>query len=164
MTLVACPGCAALFAPVDGPTHAYVGASASCWAAFGELSVRELGLGIAGPARLSAHVYMVQHPGTEGRREAQSVGVHLMVLGSVLERGLATAAAVALMGGWLRGQPNVPWLQPPAPAARTIQDLPVEAGRITHEAAVRTWAEAVWSSWSAQHATIRRWLDRGAPG
>ena len=126
---------------------------------------RQAKLGIAGPARLSPHVYMAQHPGTEGRREAQSVGVHLMVLGSVLERSLATPAAVAAMNGWLRGHPEFPWLKPPAlPAARTIQDLPAQADRATHEAAVRIWAEAVWTSWSAEHDTIRRWLDRGAPG
>ncbi len=164
MSLVACPDCGARFPPLDGPTHAYVGASAGCWAAFGELSVRELELGIAGPARLSAHVYMVQHPGTPGRREAQSVGVHLMVLGSVLERGDSTSAAVAAMNGWLRGHPEVPWLKPPSPpAGRTIQDLPSQADRATHEAAVRAWAEAVWASWAAQHETIRRWLDHGAP-
>ena len=165
MSLVACPDCGARFPALDGPTHAYVGASAECWAAFGELSMSELELGIAGPARLSPHVYMVQHPGAEGRREAQSVGVHLMVLGSVLERGLATPAAVAAINGWLRGHPDVPWLEPPSPpATRTIQDLPAQADRATHEAAVRAWAEAVWASWSAKHATIRRWLDRGAPG
>jgi hypothetical protein len=165
VNLVACPDCGAPFPALDGPTHAYVGASAECWAAFNELSVRELELGIAGPARLSPHVYMVQHPGTEGRREAQSVGVHLMVLGAVLERGQSTAAAVAAMSGWLRGHPEVPWLKPPSPsAARTIRDLPAQADRATHEAAVRAWAEAVWASRSTQHATIRRWLDRGAPG
>ena len=27
-----CPGCGALFPPVEGPTHRYLGASAGCWA------------------------------------------------------------------------------------------------------------------------------------
>jgi len=162
--LVTCPDCQARFPAVDGPTHAYVGGSAGCWAAFGELGVRELDLGIPGPARLSVHAYMVQHPGRPGRREAQSVGVHLMVLGAVLERGMAPPAAVAAMNGWLRGRPAYPWLSPPGrPARLTIASLPLEADRTAHEAAVRSWADAVWSSWSAQHATVRRWLDRGAP-
>jgi hypothetical protein len=40
-------------------------------------------------------------------------------------------------------------------------------------AVVRVWAEDVWSSWSAHHLTVRRWLEgrwlegrwleRGAP-
>jgi hypothetical protein len=51
---------------------------------------------------------MAQHPGHEGRRQAQSVGVHLMVLEAVLERGQATAAAVAAMTGWLSGGSAVP--------------------------------------------------------
>ena len=165
MNLVACPDCGARFPPLDGPTHAYVGGSPGCWAAFGELGVRELELGIAGPARLSAHVYMVQHPGREGRRQAQSVGIHLMVLGAVLERRQPTAVAVAAMNGWLRGGPAVPWLNPPGrQGTRTIRDVPLDADRPAHEAAVRAWAESVWASWSAEHATIRRWLDRGGPG
>ena len=99
--LVPCPDCGARFPALDGPTHAYLGGSPACWAAFGELGARELTLGIPGPARLSVHAYAVQHPGSPGRRQAQSVDVHLMVLGAVLERGLRTADAVAAMPAWL---------------------------------------------------------------
>lgn len=162
--LAACPDCGARFAPLDGPTHAYVGGSPGCWAAFGELSLRELELGIAGPERLSVHAYMVQHPGVPGRRQAQSVGVHLMVLGLVLERGASAAEAVGAMAGWLRERPDVRRLEPPAtPAALTIADLPTGATRAAHEAAVGAWAAAVWAAWSAHQATVRRWLDQGRP-
>ena len=163
--LVACPGCGARFNARTGPTHAYVGASAECWAAFGELGQRELGLGISGPPRLSVHAYMVQHPGQPGRREAQSVGVHLMVLAAVLEDGLTPATAVAAMPVWLAGHPAFPWLEPPAhPASITIRDLPESADRPTHEAAVRAWARAIWLDWAVHQPTIRRWLSRGRPG
>ena len=162
--LVACPDCGARFAPLEGPTHAYVGGSPACWAAFGELGQRELTLGIAGPDRLSVHAYMVQHPGDPGRRQAQSVGVHLMVLGLVLERGASVAEAVGAMAGWLRDRPDVRWLEPPGtPAALTIADLSGGADRAAHDAAVRAWAEAVWTACSADHATVRRWLDQGFP-
>ncbi len=162
--LVACPDCGARFARLDGPTHAYVGGSPGCWAAFGELSLRELELGIAGPDRLSVHAYMVQHPGVPGRRQAQSVGVHLMVLGLLLERGASAAEAVGAMAGWLDDRPDVRWLEPPGtPASLTIADLPTGAGRAAHEAAVRAWAEAVWAARSVDHGTVRRWLDQGHP-
>ena len=162
--LVACPDCGARFPALDGPTHAYVGGSAGCWAAFGELGQRELELGIAGPERLSVHAYMVQHPGRRGRREAQSVGIHLMVLGLVLERGARAAHAVGAMAGWLRTHPDVRWLEPPGRAATiTIADLPRTGDRAGHEAAVRDWAAAVWAAWSVHHATVRRWLDAGRP-
>jgi hypothetical protein len=160
-----CPDCGGRFSDVDGPTHAYVGGSAGCWAAFGELAARELQLGILGPDRLSVHAYMVQHPGEPGRRQAQSVGLHLMVLGAVLERGVSVADAVAAMPAWLGGRPQVPWLGPPSePYGATIETLPLTADRPTLESAVRLWAEAVWAGWPAHHGTIRHWLDRGAIG
>ena len=160
--LVPCPDCGASFPDSDGPTHPYLGASPGCWSAFNDLGVRELSLGIAGPARLSVHAYTVQHPGVEGRREAQSVDVHLMVLCAVLERGVRTSTAVGAMQGWLRGGAVYPWLPPPArPGTRTIQSIPVDSDRTSHEIAIHAWAEAVWSAWSAHHRTVRRWLDAG---
>jgi penicillin amidase len=35
--LVPCPDCRALVPDVDGPTHAYLGGNAGCWATWGEL-------------------------------------------------------------------------------------------------------------------------------
>lgn len=162
---VRCPDCGGRFPELDGPTHAYVGGSAGCWAAFGALGGRELQLGILGPDRLSVHAYMVQHPGEPGRRQAQSVGIHLMVLGAVLECRMSVAAAVAAMPAWLGRRQDVPWLAPPGqPYAATIETLPLTADRTALEAAVSRWSEAVWSGWSEHHATVRRWLDRGAIG
>jgi hypothetical protein len=108
---------------------------------------------------------MAQHPGEPGRRQAQSVGVHLMMLGAVLEGGMPVAAAVAAMPAWLGGRPDVPWLAPPSdPYAATIETLPLRADRPSLESAVRRWAEAVWAGWSAHHETVRDWLDRGRIG
>ena len=158
-----CPDCGARFPAIDGPTHAYVGGSAGCWAAFGELGAREVELGISGPHRLSVHAYMAQHPGREGRRQAQSVGIHLMVLAAVLERGLSVADAVAAMPGWLRGKPTWPWLEPPiGPYGATVQDVSLAVDRPQLESEVRRWAEAVWAGWSDHQATVRRWLDQGS--
>ncbi len=161
---VPCPECGARFEPADGPTHAYVGGSPACWASFGGLGVRETELGILGPDRLSVHVYMAQHPGVPGRRQAQSVGVHLMVLGTVLEDGLATGAAVSMMPRWLARKRAFPWLDPPSPrGGLTLLDAPEMADRTAHEVAVRAWADDVWANWSVHHASIRRWLITGGP-
>ncbi len=160
--LVACPDCHALFPDSDGPTHPYLGGSPGCWAAFNDLGMRELALGIAGPDRLSVHAYTVQHPGTEGRREAQSVDVHLLVLCAVLEHGVSTARAVGAMQGWLAGNAAYPWLTPPTdPGARTIQSIPLDVDPADHAMAVHAWAQAVWHAWSAHHHTIRQWLAAG---
>jgi hypothetical protein len=45
-----CPDCGARLPEIDGPVHPYLGGSAACWAAFGELGARELALGIPVPA------------------------------------------------------------------------------------------------------------------
>ena len=159
-----CPDCGALFPDVDGPVHAYVGGSPGCWAAFGRLGARELALGIPGPERLSVHAYMVQHPGREGRREAQSVDVHLMVLAAVIELGWPVTRAVGQMDRWLRDLSPMPWLPPPRdPRARTILSLDPDADAAAHEAEVLAWARDVWAAWAPQHARIVGWLESGRP-
>ena len=88
-----------------------------------------------------------------------------MVLGSVLERGFSTEAAVAAMTRWLAGKPMVPWLtQPKSRATLTLLDVQPLADRPSHKAAIRQWADAVLVHWSIHHATVRRWLDAGHPG
>ena len=38
----ACPGCGMRHAPLDGPTHRYIGASPACWALFAPLTVGDV--------------------------------------------------------------------------------------------------------------------------
>ena len=65
-----CPGCGlALPARPDAPKHPYVGASAECWAVYGEVLAREY----EDPAYFRVHqltvdAYAVQHPGAPERR------------------------------------------------------------------------------------------------
>src|SRR5689334_6930416 len=82
----ACPGCGLVLPELDGPRHRYIGASAACWALYGEVlasiygdeSRRRL-------LQLVVDSYAVQHPGSPGRRAAQSVAIHLMTLCLCLE-------------------------------------------------------------------------------
>jgi Family of unknown function (DUF5946) len=173
LALIACPDCGALFPASNGPTHPYIGGSAGCWAAFAELGAEEIALGIGGPSRLSVHIYAVQHPGVEGRRQAQSVDVHLMVLGAVLGRATPVDRAVAAMQGWLRDDVAFPWLAPPArpvghttvaSISRGAAGGPGTSDESEHAVRVRAWAEDVWGAWSDQHVTIRDWLHQGRVG
>ena len=69
--MTACSGCGARLPLLDGPAHRYIGGSAACWALYGELGYRETAsLGLAGPERLSVHVYLVQDPGVVGPQSA----------------------------------------------------------------------------------------------
>ena len=85
-----CPGCGARYEPIDAlPSHPYIGASSACWSTFGEVLAREFGdIAYGRVHRHSVDVYAAQHPGTDGRRERQSVDLHLIALAHWLEDGI----------------------------------------------------------------------------
>lgn len=154
--LVPCPDCRSLVPDVDGPTHAYLGGNAGCWATRGALQARgylELPAGAAMPLAIDA--YAAQHPGVEGRRQAQSVWVHLVSLCAILELGLSPADGIRLKHEMLLDDPVFSWLQPPAdPGAVTVVDA-ATAGSAEIESTVRRWAETVWGAWASHHPGIR---------
>lgn len=154
--LVPCPDCRALVPDVDGPTHAYLGGNAGCWATWGDLQARgyvDLAVGAAMPLAIDA--YAAQHPGVEGRRQAQSVWVHLVSLCATLERGLSPADGIRLKHEMLRDHPVFPWLRPPAhPGSVTVLDA-TAAGAEELGSVVRQWTETVWEAWAEHHVAIR---------
>ena len=162
--LVPCPDCHALVPDVDGPTHAYIGGNAGCWAAWGELQARAYAdLGLAAVMPLAVDAYAAQHHGVEGRRSAQSVWVHLVSLCAILERGSSPVDGIRHKQDLLRHDPVFAWLAPPAdPGEVTVLDVAGLAGRPTG-AAVRRWAASVWAAWSAHHHAIRERTDEVAP-
>ncbi|MGZ8563565.1 MAG: DUF5946 family protein [Candidatus Limnocylindria bacterium] len=156
----ACPGCGARYPPhPTGTTHAYIGASPACWAAFGELLAREF----EDPAygRLHRHtvdVYAAQHPGEDDRRQRQSVALHLIGLCHWLEHGLDARRVIAATQAMLpRDRPDWPWLEPPTAYEITVRDVLAASNGEEHERHVRSWAERTWEAWSAHHAVVRRW-------
>jgi hypothetical protein len=144
---------------VEGPTHPYIGASAACWARYGELLAREFGE-LRGPAihRLSVDAYAMQHPGQPERRSIRSVAVHLMGLCLVLERGWKLEDATRRLGGLVeRARPH--WLDPPVPNGSLTVEHPLAGPPAEHADRVREWAEDVWLAWSPHHAQVNAWLD-----
>lgn len=158
--LVPCPDCHALVPDMDGPTHAYIGANAGCWAAWGHLQARAYAdPGLAAVMPLAVDAYAAQHHGVEGRRQAQSVWVHLVSLCAILERGRSPVDGIRLKQDLLRDDPVFAWLAPPAdPGAVTVLDVAGTVGEAT-VAAVRRWAASVWDAWSAHRAAIRARAD-----
>jgi hypothetical protein len=154
-----CPGCGLLLPDVDGPTHAYIGASPACWARYGELLAREFGK-LRNPAihRLSVDTYAVQHPGVPERRSIQSVAVHLMGLCLVLERGWEPQDATKRIGGLVeRARPE--WLEPPAANGALTVEHVLSTPPEEHAERVREWAGDVWSAWRSHHTAVHAWLD-----
>lgn len=156
-----CPGCSASFDPVpELPAHPYIGASSACWASFGQLLAREFGDITYGRVhRHTVDAYAVQHPGTDGRRERQSVDLHLIGLAHWLEHDLGLPELNRVTQRLASSRRDWPWLAPPNPATYrvTVLDVLLATSGEEHVTLVRTWAETVWDAWSAHHDVVRRW-------
>jgi CTP:molybdopterin cytidylyltransferase MocA len=154
-----CPGCGERYAPVAATeTHGYIGASPACWSAFGEVLAREFSDVRYGVVhRHSVDVYAVQHPGTDGRRERQSVALHLVGLCHWLEHGLSGPELNRITQDMANGDRDWPLLEPPDAYGVTVRDVLRATTPAEHVAAVRRWAEAVWDAWGRHHPVVRAW-------
>ena len=154
-----CIGCNARVPDIDGPTHAYIGASPGCWKIFGDVLSREYGE-FRNPDyhRLTVDAYAVQHPGIESRRSTQSVGVHLIALHLVFEHNLQPLNVTKRMSVLVDQAPSLHWLTPPR-FSDTASVLLVADARSPedHKQAVWDWARSVWGAWSSHHETVREW-------
>jgi hypothetical protein len=155
-----CPGCHAHYLPCDGPTHPYIGASAACWATYGEVLAREYReFGYPDVHRLTVDAYAAQHPGIEFRQSIQSVAIHLIGLYLWLECGKSAREITArLRVAVKRG--GFTWLTPPKqPGVITVQEVVLATNRDDHISKVEAWARSVWQAWQDHAATVKRWAD-----
>ena len=135
--------------------------SPACWRVFGEVLTREFG----DPAWFTPHqttvdAYAAQHPGSPGRRQSQSVALHLTTLGLVFERGFDPADGPELHKR-MAHRPEYTWLEPPSMEGRlTVIDVHAATDSAMHRDLVHRWGRDVWDAWSDHHATIWRWLDQ----
>ena len=131
-----------------GLTHNYIGASPGCWMRWSDVLVSGGGLG-----RIANDAYAAQHPGQNGRRERQSVAMHLIALCHALEHGITDPVLTQLTRKALDGKPDWPWLAPPERYELTVHDLvqPMSVEGVRH------WASSVWNAWDVHHRTVRDW-------
>ncbi len=155
----ACPGCRARYLPqfLD-ETHPYIGASPACWATFGEVLAREFGDVTFGRVhRHTVDVYSVQHPGTDERRQRQSVALHLTGLCHWLEHDIGMERLNAITQALAAQERTWPWLKPPDGYPMTVVDLVAARSGSEHVKLVRRWAEVTWEAWSTHHDIVRGW-------
>jgi hypothetical protein len=159
---VSCVGCGGAVPDIDGPTHKYVVASPGCWWLFGDVTARQFDeYGGSAVHQLAVDAYMVQHPGNAAadRRQRQSVAVHLCSLYLQLVAGVPAGSVIGALAR-LAGRPDWPLLPEPASVgALTVADVAAANDRDEYATLVRRWAQSAWEAWSAQHATVRSWLD-----
>ena len=157
--LAVCPGCGLVLAVGDGPAHPYIGASAACWALFGELLAREYG----DPRyrrvhRTTVDAYAAQHPGVPERRTVQSVSVHLAGLLLVLDEGVPRSTSPLGRAGCTHSLPNGAGSSRRARRGSSRFAMSSARSAAEHEREVLRWAGAVWAAWEPHHATLRSWL------
>jgi hypothetical protein len=147
---------------VDGTRHAYLGASPSCWSAYGELLAKKY----TDPAymvvhRMTVDAYCAQHPGAPERRTIQSNNVHLAGLYITVEMALFGDFARHIIGSLVADQGgSLVWLPPPSELGEVrVSDVLAASDADAHARAVRRWAEAVWRAWAPHHAHIRELVD-----
>ena len=155
----ACPGCGLRLAASDGPAHPYIGASPACWALYGRALARAYGDPVCREVlQLAVDAYACQHPGSPGRRSAQSVGIHLMTLCLVLEAGADPREGPRLHRRMV-ARPAFNWLEPPPERGRVtvaaLLDAPTSAAYVD---AVWAWARDTWRAWQPHHDAVRSWI------
>lgn len=155
-------GCGVALPAVLGSSHAYIGSSASCWAAYGEVLAKEYAnADLMKVHRLTVDAYAAQHPGVPGLRSAQSVWVHLGGLYLTVERRLSCDFARQVMGKMTGQAESFEWLPPPEHRGNCrITDVLTAEGLTSYQATVFTWAEEVWRAWAPHHRVIIEAADR----
>ncbi|HAX48903.1 MAG TPA: hypothetical protein DCX92_07950 [Bacteroidetes bacterium] len=161
--LIQCYGCKAVIKNVNGPKHAYIGSDAGCWDIFCGVLAKEYTdyNELWQTHRLTVDTYAAQHPGNPGRKEIQSVFIHLTRLYLQLERGITGKRANDVMLNISKFKEQYAWLDPVPDFAGTLNITHVaEAKNITeHKQAVELWAVSVWKAWSRHHDTIKYFVE-----
>jgi hypothetical protein len=162
MSSEVCVGCGARFPAVDGPVHRYMESSPACWAAYGDILAREYSdIRYAAVHQMTVDAYAVQHPGHPSPQSIQSVGLHLVSLCLVLEHGVETTQARAILQQSNTFKDEFVWLEPPPDRGRiTVADVQPASTPEEHVARVRSWADSAWKAWSLHHDAVHAWANK----
>ena len=160
-TETVCPGCG-LSMPAGPPGQVppydgYYNTSSECWAVCTEVLGEEFGNPVifGQVHQLTVDSYAVQHAG--GRHPDKSIGIHLVGLHLVLERGLPPTRVPPVLQAMAKVIDTWPHFAPPeAPRTITVCDVALADSPADHAAAVRRWAETVWAAWGEHHDAVSR--------
>lgn len=150
-----CPGCGLELPRSDFPYTGYFHASRECWSVYTEILAREFqdAVVFGRVHQLTVDAYAVQHAG--GPQSDKSVGVHLVGLYLVLERGLTPPEVPPHLQRLVPRVSRWPHFEPPVErGASTVRDVAAASSSMEHAARARAWAEEVWRAWRTHHASI----------
>ena len=175
-----CPDCGVRYPPYTGPTHAYIGANAACWATYTALNagaepdpelIRGSVVARAIPAsgkedrdlarNAFVDAYAAQHHGIEEPRAIRSVCIHLLVLHGIFKRGKKAGDAMWIRQRVLRNR-GAPfhWLTPPpAGEALSVRHL-FPGGGVVQVASRAEYVRSVYDSYARLHGgQLEEWYE-----
>jgi len=161
-----CPGCAAELPRVDGPTDPYGGATASCWAVFGEVCMKDFGeYRYPDVHRLIVDAYMAQHPGLATPAGRRSLATHLVGLYCSLARGMSAKEIVRVLAKVFPDKQDLPPFAPiPSLGGQTVATVRDAANLTEHQERATAWAHAVWQAWSPHHHRVEALFSAATRG
>jgi Family of unknown function (DUF5946) len=161
-----CPGCGAQLPELDAPTPVGVGASPACWALYGRLLVAEYRQSPSPRLhQLTVDSYGAQHPSARHDRSDRCLGLHLIGLCLLLERGASALQTSELLAQLVEHPPSFGRLEAPTPnGAITVSDVAAAQNPDEHARLVEQWATSVWHAWAPHHAAVRGWIDGNRSG
>lgn len=150
-----CAGCGLKTEKIDGPTHNYLGASAGCWARFGEVLAREYeNYQYMAVHNLTVDAYALQHPGAENPQTIGSANVHLASLYSYFMFDTPPGELARVKQQLTQQKDNFVWLAPPQGlTAVTVADVLAATDATEHRERVQVWARYLFDGWKQHHAT-----------
>jgi Family of unknown function (DUF5946) len=156
-----CPGCGVQLPELDAPTPVDVSTSPACWALYGRLLVAEYSQAPSPRLhQLTVDSYGAQHPGIRQDRSDRSLGLHLIGLCLLIERGASAQQTSKLVVQILERLPSFGELNAPTPnGIITVSDVAAARSPDEHARVIEQWAKSVWDAWSPHHAAVRAWID-----
>ncbi|HEX2644395.1 MAG TPA: DUF5946 family protein [Thermoanaerobaculia bacterium] len=157
----ACPGCGEHLPPISGPTDHYGTASPACWARYVALAafLEEHGGGPFGGLVVDA--YAVQHPGNDTLNINLSMGIHLVTLYGVLERGVDPEKAPWMRERAARRGSSYYRLSPPSFRATPKIGSILEAPESERPARIEHYVRGVWEAWATEYRRLLgKWYDQ----
>lgn len=162
--IIKCYGCKADVKNISGPKHKYIGSDAGCWDIFCNVLAKEYTQynELWQTHGLTVDTYAAQHPGNPGKKEIQSVFIHLTRLYLQLYRGISGKEANEVMKNIIRYKSQCIWLHPVPGFHGTmnIADVAKASDIYEHKMLVEKWAWSVWNAWQPHHNTIISFVNR----
>lgn len=156
-----CPGCGIMCPKYNDVTHEYLGASAGCWAIYGEVLAREYSdFRYIKGHQYTVDAYSVQHPGQPERRTIQSIATHLISLYAAFELKMRPEKMPQLRKKAADSEIVFFWLEPPEDMGDlTILDIHAAEDFLAHNRLVEQWAQQMWRIWQPHHSQIGEWCS-----